>query len=92
MSSAVTLARSPITAVWLGLVLATLASWWLGTDHGFGGERAATVAVLVIAFAKVRFVGLYFMELRHAPAPLRAAMELYSVVICAALIGIYLVA
>ena len=76
-----------ITAVWLLLVVATLFSWesaHVGRDH-----RLATGAVLVIAFIKVRFVGLEFMELRVAPLPLRLIFEAWVVLACAALLILY---
>ncbi len=49
------------------------------------------VVVLAIAAIKVRYVGLDFMELRHAPPiPLRAAFECYCVGMWALLSGLYL--
>lgn len=93
MSPVQALLRSRVTLVWLILVLATATSWWLGTNHGVGAgddPRAATIVILVIALAKVRFVGLYFMELRNAPVALRGAFKGYCVLVCGTLIGIYL--
>ena len=85
------LLRSPITAVWSLLIAATLLSWWLGTDHGFGNEQTlAALTIIAVAFIKVRCVGLYFMELRHAPLPLRVAFEGYVVLVCGVVIGLYL--
>jgi len=88
------LTRTAVTPVWAGLILATAISWWLGHDQGLGADNLelATCLVMVVSFIKVRFVGLYFMELRHAPVWLRAAFEGWVVVVCAAVIGIYLVA
>lgn len=83
--------RSSATAVWVFLVLATVVSWALGTDHGFvESTRAASLVVLVVAFVKVRFVGLHFMELKDAPLPLRALLEAYCLVVCCLTIGFYL--
>jgi hypothetical protein len=45
---------------------------------------------MVMAFAKIRFVGLYFMELREAPSVLRSLFECYCLVVCVALLGVYL--
>lgn len=84
-----TLLKSRIGLVWLGLVLATLVSWKVGSDHGIHAQLA-TIIVLLVAFLKVRFVGLYFMELREAPLPLRLIFETYVVVVCAVLITLYL--
>jgi hypothetical protein len=85
------LLKNRITAVWLGLIAATLISWRIGTDHGVHASLA-TAIVLVVAFVKVRFVGAYFMELRAAPVWLRTAFEAYCLVVCAALIVMYLAA
>jgi hypothetical protein len=79
-------ARARISVVWLLLVVATLASW--GSARG-ADRRLATGAVLVLAFAKVRFIGLEFMELRSAPPALRLAFEVWLLVVCTALLGLY---
>ncbi len=73
---------------WLLLVVATLASWLVGAEHGTGSTAA--VVVLAIAAVKIRLVGLDFMELRHAPVPLRAAFEGYCVALWAVLSGLFL--
>jgi heme/copper-type cytochrome/quinol oxidase subunit 4 len=81
------------TAVWALLILATVVSWWLGTDHGLGegsDHRAASVAIVLVAFVKVRLVGLYFMELREAPTALRSLLEAYCLLVCAVVVGMYL--
>ncbi|WP_431231338.1 cytochrome C oxidase subunit IV family protein [Mycolicibacterium psychrotolerans] len=82
------LMRNRAGVSWLILVAATLASFALGADHGTGSLVA--VAVLGIAAIKVRLVGLDFMELRHAPIPLRVAFEVYCVALWALLSGLYL--
>ncbi|MCV7346257.1 cytochrome C oxidase subunit IV family protein [Mycolicibacterium rhodesiae] len=82
------LMRNRAGVSWLILVAATLASFILGADHGTGSLVA--VAVLAIAAIKVRLVGLDFMELRHAPIPLRMAFEVYCVGLWALLSGLYL--
>ena len=84
------LLRNRITLVWGLLVGATALSWWLGTDHGVDDQKLAAVAVLLVAFVKVRFVGMYFMELRNAPIPLRLIFEGWCIVVCAGVIGMYL--
>ncbi len=48
------------------------------------------VVVLAIAAIKVRLVGLDFMELRHAPIPLRVMFEAYCFGVWAVLSGLYL--
>jgi caa(3)-type oxidase subunit IV len=85
------LLKSRISIVWLVLIAATLVSWKVGTDHGVHAHLA-TVIVLLVAFIKVRLVGLYFMELRESPLPLRLIFEGYCVVVCTTLIIMYLAA
>ena len=84
-----TLLRTPATAVWIVLMFATVASWALGTSHGIHNHSLASVAILVIAFAKVRFVGLYFMELRAAPVALRGIFEAYCAIVGTAVVLVF---
>ena len=86
------LIRTRTNLVWLLLVAATLVSWTLGTDHALdrSGQHLASVAVLIIAFIKVRFIGLYFMELKNAPIALRLAFEIYCVGVCAMVVTMFL--
>jgi hypothetical protein len=77
-----------VTVVWLALVVATGLSWesvHLGAAH----VRLLTSAVLVVAFVKVRYIGLEFMDLRHAPLALRFIFEAWVTVVCAALLVVY---
>lgn len=69
------LAHLPRTALitWAALVLATVASWWVGSGHGLGREAAGAV-VLAIATAKAAVIALEFMELRGAAPRLVAAV------------------
>lgn len=79
-----------VTLVWLLLVVITLASWEsVGVT---GGARIASFAVLVIAFVKARLIGLEFMELRHAPLPLRIAFEAWTIIMCVTLVALYALA
>jgi hypothetical protein len=80
--------RARSTVVWVVLVVATLVSWAVGSDHGTGS--AIAVVVLGVAVFKVRYVGLDFMELRQAPLLLRGMFECYCVVLCCVLAGMYL--
>lgn len=88
------LVRSPVTIVWGVLIAATALSWMLGTDHGFASTEhsTASVVILLIAFIKVRFIGLWFMELRKAPLPLRGLFETYCAVVATLVIGLFLLA
>ena len=78
----------PAALRWAVLVAATLVSWWLGDGHE--AARTATVAVLAVAFVKVYLVGIYFMELRALPSPLRLAFTAWCVLIPAILVGLFL--
>lgn len=73
-------------------MFATALSWWLGGDHDIGmNARALTMAAIaVVAFVKVHLVGMYFMQLRHAPAMLRFSFMAWTVVTCALVIGLFL--
>jgi len=71
------------TVVWVGLVAATLVTFWLGTDHPFaraGVGLAASIAI-VIGIGKATVIGLEFMELRHAPRGLRAAFLAWCTIV-----------
>lgn len=78
------------TWVWGLLILATALSWQLGHGPGFGSHHErATVAVVLIAYLKIRFVFLDFMELRAAPWPLRLIFEAWAALVCGAVIALY---
>lgn len=82
--------QSRVTAIWVGLIVATGLSWQFGHGFGFGEKfHYATAAILIITFVKIRFVFLDFMELRTAPRLLRIAFEVWAVSICVILIGLY---
>ncbi len=67
---------------------ATLISWGFG--HGERIDpRAAGIAVIVIAFIKIRYVILDFMELRTAPLGMRMAGEAWCIVVCSTLVLLY---
>lgn len=84
--------RDRTLIVWIGLIAATVAAWVLGTDHGIDDAQVASSLVLLIAFAKIRFVGRYFMELRDAPAILVGLFEGWVLVVCGAVVAMYLAA
>jgi len=90
MASLGHLLRSRVTAIWLLLIAATVCSLLLGTDNLIHAAKLASVLVIVVAFLKVRFVGLYFMELRSAPIQLRLIFEGYCLVVCAGLVVMFL--
>ncbi|WP_280347232.1 cytochrome C oxidase subunit IV family protein [Nocardia neocaledoniensis] len=92
MDSVSSLMRDRVTIVWGFLVAATLLSFWLGADHGISSDTTRTAVILVVAFIKVRLIGLYFMELREAPPALRGAFEAYCLAACVTLIVFFAVA
>lgn len=82
-----------ISLIWGLLILATLAAYSLGHGTAVGVSlRSATVVIIVIAFIKVRYVMLEFMELRCAPLALRMLAEAWIVLIGATLITLFLLA
>jgi len=66
-----------VTVVFVGLVVATCITWWLGSGSSPTGGALGLAAMLtvLIAFAKIYFIGRDFMELRSAPSGLRAAFN-----------------
>lgn len=81
---------SRTTLIWFVLVAATALSWEVGHGFGLHGARQAGIAIIVVAFIKVRFVLLDFMEVRHAPLPMRAAAEVWVVGVCGVLVAMFL--
>lgn len=93
MSDIFHLAKSRATAIWLLLVLATAASWWLGVHSVPGLEKhggAVGATVMAIALVKVRFVAMDFMEVRGAPIALRIILELYIITVLTMLVTLLL--
>jgi Prokaryotic Cytochrome C oxidase subunit IV len=79
-----------VNAVFACLVVATCVTWWLGSEFSLTGSRfgpAATLTIL-IAFAKVFFIGRDFMELRAAPFVLRAVFNLWVGAVAVAAIAL----
>ena len=86
------LLRGYTSGVWLLLVLLTAFSWWLsalGSAHFALNVQLATTSMFLVAFFKVRMVGMYFMEMKRAPLSLRLLFELWAVGACGAIIGLY---
>jgi hypothetical protein len=86
--------RDRATIVWAALVAATCVSFALGSSHGSAGGavEAATAGVLAIAFLKVRYVGLEFMEIRAAAPALRVAFEGWVLLVGGVVVALYLFA
>lgn len=76
-----------ILGVWALLIAATIVSVALS---GRGASGAGTVAILSLALIKADVVGMWFMELRAAPKPLRYAFAGWCGLTWAALVALYL--
>ena len=89
------LLRHPATGVWLLLMLATALSWWFGTNHAPDASQhllRTTFMLVLIAFVKVSFVIMYFMEVRTAPWALRMIGGVWPVAVGAAILIVYVTA
>jgi len=78
--------RNPLVLVWAFLALVTVASWWLGRDHGvaYRLDAVVTLGILSMAALKVHLVMAHFMEVRHAPVWLkRTAYGWNAALLCA---------
>jgi len=74
------------------LLIVTSVSFWLTVGHGGNtlnaGQSVVWTLVVVLAFAKARWVMLDFMELRAGPIMLRVLYEAWGAGVAAALIAI----
>lgn len=89
MATVLDLVHTKATGVWAALMIATGLSWASGADV-VGNHRTASMLVILVAFGKVRLIGLYFMEIRDAPLALRGAFEGYCLLVFATIAGMYL--
>ena len=80
--------RERVTMVWIGLMVATCVTTWVLSKDLFN-PAVAVVGIFLIAAVKVRYVMLDFMELRHAPLPVRVAFEGWIVVVAAMILGFW---
>ena len=75
--------RNPLIYTWLFLSAATVFSWWLGSENDAKVHQAnglVTVAILLIAVIKSRFVIRNYMEVRVAPSWLQLTCDTWLVV------------
>ncbi len=82
-----------VTIVFVGLLVATCVTWWLGSESSLTGGAlgfAATLTIL-IAFAKVYFIGRDFMDLRTAPTALRVAFGVWVIFVALAAVALVVV-
>jgi preprotein translocase subunit SecY len=80
-----------VTVVFAGLVVATCITWWLGSRSSATGVGPAAALTVLIAAAKIYFIGRDFMELRSAPSVLRAAFNVWVGVVAVAAIALVVV-
>jgi heme/copper-type cytochrome/quinol oxidase subunit 4 len=80
--------RERVTWVWLGLIVLTCVTTW-GLSKDLFSPAVAVVGIFAIAAVKVRYVMLDFMELRHAPIPVRAAFEAWPIVVTVMILGFW---
>ena len=88
-----TLLHTPVTYLWLLLVTLTVFSCAMA-DGFIPGPNAAyqwlTLVLVFVAFFKVRLVIMHFMEVATAPIPLRIVFEVWVLVVCGAILFLYL--
>lgn len=83
--------KTPAGISWAALVVLSLISYWVGTDHGLNNKDAACAALIAVAIGKVYLIGSEFMELRHADRRLLRAFQGYCGVLAVGLIGMLFV-
>mgnify|MGYP003587335268 CR=1 FL=1 len=80
--------NTPAVPVFVVLIIATVVTWWVGA----GSHMVhTTVIVMSISFFKCFLVGLYFMEIIHAPDFLRLALLGWCVAGLVGINGMYLI-
>ena len=86
--------RWPATTVVLMVLLAaSAASLWLGGKvviEADGDHAAASIGVLVLAFAKIWLIVRYFMEVRFGPQWLRVALDLWIATVFVTVTALFL--
>lgn len=83
------LLTKPISIVWAALMMATAASTWLLSKNSVTPE-VATVAIMLIAALKVRFVIRHFMEVRRAPLVLQFVCDGWLLAVTTLIVAVYL--
>ncbi|MBT8341431.1 MAG: hypothetical protein HKP58_02825 [Desulfatitalea sp.] len=69
-----TLLRTSITPVFFLLLIGTLVSWWAGIEGANG------MVVMTISMIKSFLVGMFFMELLHAPGWLKRIWQSWCII------------
>ncbi|MDZ7295369.1 MAG: cytochrome C oxidase subunit IV family protein [candidate division KSB1 bacterium] len=78
------LVRTAVTVVYLVLVIGTGLSWSVA-----GQGLTPTVVIMTVGFAKAFMIGLFFMELLHAPRFLQGLLALWCVLGWAGILAFY---
>jgi Prokaryotic Cytochrome C oxidase subunit IV len=76
--------------VWGVLVTATLAGWLLHDADGTNAGKVIVSVIVLLALGKCWLIVQYFMEVRHAPRWLQIATTGWMVVLCGALLVLFL--
>lgn len=74
--------------VWVFLVVASVATAWLGDHHGIFGSWTVAV-VMLVAVAKARAIVLYYMDIKFSPLKLRIPFELWLLVSGCIILGFW---
>jgi hypothetical protein len=74
--------------VWLALMLLTIGSYELAEDFAVRGGLVIMAGLFLIAFIKARLIIRHFMEVKHAPLPLRIAFDVWVVAAPVALLTV----
>ena len=78
-----------ITLVWIVLFAGSAVSWFLVPEGTQVTSLVPGIAILSIAFFKVRLILLYFMELRFSPQPWRGIFEFWVIAVWGSVIYLY---
>ena len=83
-------AERKLVLLWALLIGVTLMSFESRQFSHSSNRPYLWILILGVAFFKVRVVVLDFMEIRHAPAALRFALEGWVILTCGVLMGMLL--
>lgn len=84
--------ESKETIVWVFLVALTLLTALLSDSYNPSSPdlfKLTGVGLVLLAFFKVRFVVMYFMEISNAPILLRLIMDAWAIVLLIAIVSLY---
>lgn len=76
---------------WCALAAATVLSAWAGTgETAFESNAVAALTVIAVAVIKIRVVMREFMHVRHGPVILSWLTDMWLVLTCGTMVGMYL--